>query len=527
MKQAFTSKQAFSPWVAILLGVPSALALTLTEGARDANELSLKLLIALVTHGFVVLVVMLIGGIRLAKWYRWWVFPVISSLLGLIRGFSAWYLSDLLTIPQQSLESRLLISGATWAILYPTIAYFFYLFLESKGENEFLRNQLARVKSQVDSLDQQRNWLFDARISGLNIELASKFVGLARRLNEAGSGPGSYREIATELREVSRNQVRPKSIEVYRQRIDLPTLAMEYLRTTPNRWLVSGAYVASAALNSLRVEGLTSNQIVLLVTGAAIWATLALAQKIPLLSNLVWLSAGLTTVGVTVLLTPDTPALWNATLSAAIWSQTLAITATLIRLTLSRQEKLKQQLEKALDAEELDVRSLTLELESKNIEIAKYLHAILQTRLMSYAMQLESGSITAAQLEQLTDLLANPMQDFELADANLADGLAELRLQWEPLVEIKFQLTSASSPKDKPTLQVIREAIANSVRHGLASQVTVEVADGKTRTVTVSDNGIGPRTGPMGLGTTIFNQLCQKWGLSRNKEGGATFSATL
>ena len=50
MREAFRSKLAFSPWVALILGLPSALSLPLTEQAKNGIELLTHAVIGFVKY---------------------------------------------------------------------------------------------------------------------------------------------------------------------------------------------------------------------------------------------------------------------------------------------------------------------------------------------------------------------------------------------------------------------------------------------------------------------------------------------
>lgn len=527
IKRALASREAFSLPVILVLGLPSAITLPLTERISSTVDLLLHLGVSIFTLTLVALIAIPLRSLTQIRNYRYWFTPVLAFALGGFRGTSAWLLTDRLDLIQQSLLSRALYAGLSWAVLLPLAGYFYFLMRQAQTENRFLRNQIARARSEIDSLDQQRAWLAQAQVQGLDRELAEKFVGLSTRLNDRGLGAQAQRQIALELRELARDQVRPRSIEIYKSSWDAKKLIREFLGVKPNASVVALAYVASAGLNNLRVEGLTLTFFAQLAAGAAIWLTLLLAQKFDFAKHLVWLSAGSVTIFTLSLSGVEGATLIGQFASAMIWSQALAVATAAIQLAIRGQRDLKLELEQALDATELDIQSLTLELEAGNLEIAKYLHAILQTRLMAYALQLERGQLAEEQLDALLALLASPMREFERTGESLDTGLERLRRQWQPLVEVEFSTNVKHHGLDAATLQVIREAIANSVHHGLSERVQVEVRDEEHRRITVSDNGIGPRTGDSGMGTMIFYQLCRQWQLTRNRDGGATFTAII
>ena len=65
--------------------------------------------------------------------------------------------------------------------------------------------------------------------------------------------------------------------------------------------------------------------------------------------------------------------------------------------------------------------------------------------------------------------------------------------------------------------EVMNEGIANALRHGFASRVTVTLGPGPE--ITISDDGTGPRDGVPGLGSTFFDSISQDWQLSATDAG--------
>jgi signal transduction histidine kinase len=174
---------------------------------------------------------------------------------------------------------------------------------------------------------------------------------------------------------------------------------------------------------------------------------------------------------------------------------------------------------------------LAKKLDQTNMEIAKYIHATLQTRLMAHAMKLEQTRTTENDMDDLRALLGEPLAGFGLRDYSVGEGMEVLTSSWDQLVTIHLLIDAQVAQSDQSveaTVQVTREAIVNCVRHGLADEISIEISDfGSLRKISVSDNGIGPRTGNPGLGSKIFESLCLNHELSRLPAGGSAFQATL
>jgi signal transduction histidine kinase len=107
--------------------------------------------------------------------------------------------------------------------------------------------------------------------------------------------------------------------------------------------------------------------------------------------------------------------------------------------------------------------------------------------------------------------------------------LNEIVARWRGFVKMDLAVNIDGSLLDQATssamLQVVSEAISNSVRHGLARSVSIWIAqptsDQSFIELTVIDDGLGPRSGPTGLGTELFSAVSDgKWEIKLGESGG-------
>jgi anti-sigma regulatory factor (Ser/Thr protein kinase) len=70
-------------------------------------------------------------------------------------------------------------------------------------------------------------------------------------------------------------------------------------------------------------------------------------------------------------------------------------------------------------------------------------------------------------------------------------------------------------------VHVVEEAFSNALRHGLATEATILLNSTPSEiSLDVIDNGVGPRAGDPGLGSSLFNSIAgSNWSLSRGPEG--------
>ena len=114
---------------------------------------------------------------------------------------------------------------------------------------------------------------------------------------------------------------------------------------------------------------------------------------------------------------------------------------------------------------------------------------------------------------------------FSAPEESLRDELDKVISKWNHLLKIKVIL-----PKNFPDLDefisqdignVVNEALANSFRHGEATNVTITFSAEKRDVVLkISDNGVGPNKGKAGLGSETFAALAgNSWSLAKSAKG--------
>lgn len=525
-----SSKDPFSYGLLIFMTVPTSLSIPLSEAAFAAVPLQVAFINSLSSTALGILVILALKPLYRSRWKNAALTPLIALSGGITKGVSVWLLAENSGQQQNELWVRVLLSSLTWLMALTVAAYFKEHVLETLSVNRKLRLQIAKARKRHGSLDQQLAWLKQAQLQGLSSELATQLVRITKRLNDQGFGPAAYQDLAAELRDASRQQVRAKSKAVWKTpESSAPERILEILRTAPGPLLVALLFFLSAGLNTIRTGGLGAEFLIVLLTSAAIFGWLWISRNSSWLQNLTFLAALASNWLLRVLPEPGNTSGFEQALSAALWAQLLVILASFWKVSTLRDKDLTQNLSQQLSQAQSEAEWLALQLESQNLEIAKYLHAILQTRLMAYAMRLEGTGLTKTQLGELTELLANPLGEFQPASNSLNESLQKLQAQWEPIVIVHFTTPEKANfaNLDTPTVQIIQEAVANSVRHGLADQIWITVKDDGFRKVSIEDNGIGPRTGEPGLGSEVFDSLSAEWSLERAESGGARLQATI
>ena len=219
-------------------------------------------------------------------------------------------------------------------------------------------------------------------------------------------------------------------------------------------------------------------------------------------------------------------------LVALIWLLETSFIARFLFAAMHNHEDVREQLEALLSKAGIDVAANQAQSLLINRNLANYLHGSVQNRLLSAALRIEGGSGDAgslvAELEAIEKLLDGAASEFDSgSDRPLAEQFAEMVGRWAGYVEIEISpanLPSFSAELNAKIIQLATEATSNSVRHGLASSLTIELLPqtGSQLKIIITDDGLGPRKGVSGLGSHLFNSLCgDNWSLSLRPEGGS------
>lgn len=171
----------------------------------------------------------------------------------------------------------------------------------------------------------------------------------------------------------------------------------------------------------------------------------------------------------------------------------------------------------------------------RNRQLSREVHGRVQGRLLGLAREAQNptGRVNVAQeIDRVIDELRRLASDTtaEIEAPNTRDQLLDgLIASWAGILEVHFEadargLFARDDTIPAESLELLREAFTNAFRHANASEVRVGIYRGEDGMWHgwVVDNGYGPRRGERGLGSEIFDALCDTWELQANPEGGST-----
>ena len=158
-------------------------------------------------------------------------------------------------------------------------------------------------------------------------------------------------------------------------------------------------------------------------------------------------------------------------------------------------------------------------------DIARYLHGNLQSRVMALGLSLQVTQMKDQKNMDSAMTIAHSLLDSPFSELinteerSLSDEVAYNISRWDGLLKIVSHIEipdSALSPiQIRAVGAAIEEALANALRHGLAKEIGISIyEDGIGLTLTIQDDGIGPRNTPPGLGSRLFDTVATRgWSL--------------
>jgi signal transduction histidine kinase len=178
---------------------------------------------------------------------------------------------------------------------------------------------------------------------------------------------------------------------------------------------------------------------------------------------------------------------------------------------------------------------LNLELARITKDWAKHIHSTVQSRLHAFSIILEQAQLRddLEVAERAIEEIRRTLEDMNKEQhRDLIVSLdAEIKRRcelWNGIANIDIEIDPESNGQSDARImeicECLTEAITNSVRHGAADLISVQLLSRKDNNVLkVVDNGAGPRQVVQGLGSKTFDSLTNKnWSLHRDALNGQT-----
>lgn len=466
----------------------------------------------------------------------------VGALKGTMTGLGCWLLqieSDLgSTIVDRVGQTSLL---GTWLI--PAIS--------------LVAHRLSVLQAQRDSLVAERvsNTLIESGIAQTRDNQASlrAFADMAKyelsSIGRSTNGEDSANQYARAIRRLVAEQLRPLSHRIWEQEnkrissFSLSEIARQAIFSfTQARTVVAVVYAITAFPSIIKSVGISEGILRSILAGTVIqvgfWLMSEFRPKKYWVATCWFLLANLAVSFLTFVTGEIVFGYVSAfdefqtVLAVWLWLTQLTFISAFLFGVRKGSSEIKQEFVDLYGSETIDRAVRLSQARIQNRDFANYLHGQVQNKLLAVALGLEKGEATKEELEQALALVENILKTLDsgfqtLNSGDLESELAKLSNQWLGFVRITWNLDShlknLETRKRILLIQLIDEATSNAIRHGLAKNVFVlaKVLSDQKINLEVIDDGIGPRAGKAGLGSTFFNSVSKgNWDLVQESTGG-------
>lgn len=428
---------------------------------------------------------------------------------------------------------------------------------------------LSMVAVRLEQLQEQRNALVAERVSSAlkhsgveenesNKLALSEFAAAVRyqlaSLGNSANPDLSKLDYANAIRNIVAERLRPLSHQIWLQEnrktpgFSISQAArIAVTNFTTSRLIVAFIYSLTAAPSILRFVPLDEALARAFAAGVVIYISFALAglvrAKNDALAVLWFLLVCLATAIATFLtgqllfgyVAEFSP--FETILAVWIWLSQLSFVSSFLVGVRKNRRKIDSELVEIYGEKSLERAVRITQAQIQNKDFANFLHGRVQNRLLSVALGLERSTATkdeiADALVAIEKILNEASADFDSPTSDdLERGLSKIAMSWNGFVDVSFNIqgtvANMSARQKSLVLQVVEEAVSNSVRHGLAKVVNISINLGDSVLLQIADDGTGPRNGKPGLGSKFFNSVSAgKWKLEHQQQGGSLLRVEL
>jgi signal transduction histidine kinase len=481
----------------------------------------------------------------------WWIFA-LGLTAGAIKGSATAIISIFLNLDdnvREAVTSRMFAAGLLGLFGVAGVA----VIVNSLGEFRYKRAELIAEQILIESKELQSQDVIAQMStqlrSSIESDLGILMEDLKNSLEEKIGEESSWQLIADDLRSTAKETVRDMSHKLWGRDVqNVPDInlvdiarAMITISAFPLR-LILPVLVLSAIPQTIKdygIESLIFRMLLLIFTTAVSFGLgMSAIHRWPKYRYQIYVFALISAVtlppiyGVFLLGDEVDQHFLGISLTIAIWIPMLAMTCGLIDTALKQRQEILDGLQSQIDKSRVRTISENNETIRLSNDMAKYLHGNLQSRLMASAFAIEAAGnahdskTLSAEIEKARQSIATPFDQFTSQElGTVSTQLSQLLAMWEGVLTTKIEFSGLeehiSIIDTRNIVHVVEEAFSNALRHGLATEATIVLNSTSSEiALAVIDNGIGPRDGTPGLGSSLFNSIAgSNWTLSRGPEG--------
>jgi len=450
----------------------------------------------------------------------------IGLVLGGLKGFLTWFGMELGGRDQEiaaDLWGRILFSALTGLVFIPVVALFSSLRFRYVEQRELL------IGEEI------------ARAGGNSYpETLMRFINETKERLKSHASTLQRSSLVSELRDIVNSDLRPLSQKIWAQEsLRFPSFRLSQIAKVAIfkhvysvYWVVPIWGITSGAA-TIRLFGLEEGISIQLARVLVLFLGLWVAGRVRVRS---FPTALVLYLGTIVLIAVSQFALGTAIAGSRefglelgfiaanlIWLIQLTMLIGMAKAFIEMGNRVETEYQKFLSNSDLDEIRNYRESGMRDRQVAQFLHGHIQTRLNGVAKKIESRPRNieiAEDLDEIEAVLNAALSEFGKRQASQIEEVVEgLQRDWGGFAELYFAVNPINFEEDQLATikEVISEGIANAVRHGLATKVSIFVAEGPL--LTIIDDGTGPRNGKPGLGSTYFTSVSSSWSITSTGAG--------
>lgn len=536
-------------WRLFLFTIPIdviVLVLAADHKLKSWNEVLIWGLIALIAH--ISLIPLIAVGVNQSQQWRSWKFDLAFLLLmGATRGVTINYCVDLFDLTQTvSYWYKVFNSTVALPQWFVGVAIFF----ESKRNYErTFRDLFAQAMRKEQETHERRDLLPSAHSSIDESVARLQFItsNLATDLQHLLNRPKLLNDYAVEakkIQELIENDIRPASAELWRDnQVNTPKIPLWTLFSISlleRRLRVLTVVVISVPYLFVGLNGALGLQIALFqslfvfASDLAIFAFVEILYKVKafnrMKANLALMAFSfIVPLYLQIYVIPSEFVVSSSTSDIFFYQLFLSVTYILLLLTVNGYRVINKQrkevivsLEGHISGEKYDKTISASGIAQHKSDLANYLHGEIQAGLTASSLLLhqaaKSGDSELAKeaLERASGLLNQDLTNISFTRmATPALKIQKIVDAWKGIAEISVALPPLNQLGEttlRSTVQLIEEAVANSIRHAQATDIKVSgILKEEVLTINIVSNGNQMSKGRAGLGTKMFNDLTAEW----------------
>lgn len=480
---------------------------------------------------------------------------LLGAIVGAVKGFTTGYAAAIFSLSSSPHQNEILFRTLNSALIGTIFLPLGSLIYTSIDQYISLRNNLVveqvaieRNSSEINSITSNLRENMNNKVSdNLNKILDSTRKELS---NAATSGTieTEWVKLATLLRKTASDSIRPLSHSLWAANSEIytrPSLkeillyGIKKLDFSPT--LASSLFAITSFKVNVNNYGLFKGSLFLAFQTLGIFIILKISKKIYKSATktairfiILYLSIGILQLFFTIFLIRifDQIVHLTAVVFSTGWLLILIFVIGYIRAILERQNHDLVRITNLIDQTKL--KNLAAAQENLRIsrEIAKYLHANIQSRIMASALAIEQAGKSGdnerliREIKSAEKLLVIPSADyFRIFDGPPSTEIKNSLDKWDSLLQLEVENYLSDSDVSPQGLQdlldSLDEAITNAYRHGRATKVKIEICMNQERKILlkVEDNGVGNLSGKPGLGFETYKRISgNNWTLRNIQE---------